>query len=200
MSVTVLSQPLAGPAGVCYVARYSVARYSGGSAVATIQMGRRGGSSIAWAISGLALIGAAMFIAAGWLGDAGAADHARFHALSAVVTALVAVAIVTRWPRSGLAAVAPATGLAAYTLAQLVESVGALGYDTVRDTRGDLAVAHDVGITLTVLAMLAVVGGVAAGLAVASARQRGAARVLGGAASLLALGAGLLSIKVLVGM
>jgi hypothetical protein len=165
-----------------------------------LQMLRRGGSPIAWAISGLALIALSLFIAAGWLGDAGAADHARFHALSAVVSALVAAAIAGRWPRAGLAALAPAAGLAAYAVAQLVESVGALGYDTVRDTRGDLAVAHDVGIGLTALAMLAVVGGVALGLAVASARQRGAARMIGGVASLLALGAGLLFVKVLIGM
>ena len=117
-----------------------------------------------------------------------------------MVSALVGVAILTRWPRAGLAAAAPAIGLASYAIAQLVEGIGALGYDTIRDTRSDLALAHDLGLGLTALAMLSVVAGLAMGLGVAAARQRGAARVVGGASALAVAVFGLLFVKTMIGV
>ena len=148
----------------------------------------------------LAATAVVLFIVAGLLGDAGAARHARFHAMSAIASLLVAFAIMSRWSRAGLAAAAPALGLAFFASAQLVESVGALGYDTIRDTRSDLAVAHDLGLGLTALGMLSVVGGLAIGIGLASTRTRGAARVVGGASALAVAVFGLLFIKVLIGM
>lgn len=161
---------------------------------------RRIGVSIGWAIAGLAVVGVGLFVGAGWLGDPSAADHCRFHAISAFVSALVATAISVRWSRTGIGAWAPTLGFALYAAAQIVESVGALGYDTIRETRGDLALAHDVGLSLTLLGMLAIVAGLAVALAVASARQRGAARVVVGVAAVVVLGAGLLFVKVMIGM
>jgi hypothetical protein len=152
------------------------------------------------AFGGLIVVPAVLFIVAGLFGDPGAADHARMHAMMAAVSALVAFGIAARWPAAGLAAVAPATGFAAYALAQVIESVGALGYDTIRDTRSDLAVAHAIGMGATLIGMLAIVVGVTVGLALASARLRGPARLLGGASSLAVLIAGFLFVKVLIGM
>ena len=120
---------------------------------------RRGRGSIAWTIAALALVGVGLFVVAGWLGDAGAADHARFHALSAVISALVATGIVLRWPGAGIAAWAPTSGFAFYAVAQVIESVGALGFDTVRDTRNGLAIFDDFGLGVTALGMLAIVAG-----------------------------------------
>jgi hypothetical protein len=152
------------------------------------------------ALGGLILVPAVLFFAAGLFGDAGAADHARMHAMMAAVAALVAFGIAARWPAAGLAAIAPATGFTMFAVAQVIESVGALGYDTIRDTRSDLAVAHDIGMGSTLIGMLGIVVGVAAGLALASGRLRGPARLLGGASSLGVLIAGLLFVKVMIGM
>jgi hypothetical protein len=153
-----------------------------------------------WALGGLIFAAAGLFVVAGFLGDPGAADHARMHAMTAAVSALVAFGIAAHWPAAGLAAAAPTAGFAMYAFAQVIESVGAFGYDTVRETRNDLAIAHDIGMGLTLIGMFAIVAGVAAGLALASGRLRGPARLIGGASSLAVLVAGLLFVKVLIGM
>jgi hypothetical protein len=153
-----------------------------------------------WSLGGLIVASVGLFVVAGFLGDPGAADHARMHAMTAAVSAFVAFGIAARWPAAGLAATAPTVGFAVYALAQVIESVGALGYDTVRDTRSELAVAHDIGMGLTLIGMLAIVTGVATGLALASGRLRGPARLIGGASSLAVLVAGLLFVKVMIGM
>jgi len=156
--------------------------------------------SARWALGGLILVPAVLFVVAGFLGDAGAADHTRMHAVQAFVASSVAGAVLTRWRAAGVAAWAPAIGFVAFAAAQLLEGIGALGYDTVRDVRGDLAVVHDFGLGATALGLLAVVVGATVGLAVASGRQRGAARLVGGVITVACLVGGLLVTRMLLGM
>jgi len=96
-----------------------------------------------------------------------------------MLAAIVAGTLAIRWPTAGIAAWAPAIGFAWFAVAQLLEGVGALGYDTIHDVRGDLALAHDVGLGASATGLVAIVLGSTVGLAVASRRHQGAARIVG---------------------
>lgn len=151
------------------------------------------------ALIALIVFPAVLFVVAGFFGDEGAADHARLHAVQALVAASVAAAVVSRWRTAGLAAWAPAIGFMAFAIAQFLEGIGALGYDTIRDTRGDLAVVHDFGLGATAIGLLAVVLGTTVGLAVASGRQHGPIRLVGGGIVVAVLLGGLFVTKILLG-
>ncbi|GAC1675764.1 MAG: hypothetical protein NVS9B8_17800 [Candidatus Limnocylindrales bacterium] len=152
------------------------------------------------ALVGLIAGSAVLLISGGLLGDAGAADHARVHSVVAAVSAGVAVAILARWSTVGIAAWAPVAGLAIFAVAQLLEGVGALGYDTAHDLRRDLAVAHDLGTVVSAIGLMAVVFGTSVGLGLASWRGRGPARLVGTAISLVLLAGGGLVVKTLTGL
>jgi hypothetical protein len=153
-----------------------------------------------WVVGGLILVPVVLFVVAGLFGDAGAADHARSHALIGMLAAIVAGTLAIRWPTAGIAASAPAIGFAWFAVAQLLEGVGALGYDTIHDVRGDLAIAHDVGLGASATGLVAIVLGSTVGLAVASRRQQGAARVVGAGIALTLLFGGLFIVKTLIGL
>jgi hypothetical protein len=153
-----------------------------------------------WVLGGLVLVPVVLFVFAGFLGDAGAADHARMHALVATVSAIVAGTFVMRWPTAGIAAWAPAIGFTWFAAAQVLEGVGALGYDTIHDVRGNLAVAHDLGLGASATGLVAIVLGSAVGLAVASSRQQGAARLVGAGIAFTVMIGGLVIVKTLIGL
>jgi hypothetical protein len=159
----------------------------------------RQGRSSRWVIGGLILIPVALFGVAGLLGDAGAADHARSHALIAMFASIAAGTVATRWPTAGIAAWAPAIGFAWFAAAQMIEGVGAFGYDMAGGRR-DLAVAHDIGVMASATGLMAIVLGSAVGLAIASWRQQGAARLVGVGIAFALLVGGLGIVKTLIGL
>ena len=139
-------------------------------------------------------------IISGVVAAGGATDHARLHAISALVVLLIAGAILFRWPAAGLASRAPAVGLGLFAVGQLLEGAGALGFAADNDTRrNDLAVLHDLGLAATAFGLVAVAIGLAVGIGVGLGRRPGPRRWVGVAVALGFLGAGLLMVKTLIG-
>lgn len=134
--------------------------------------------------------------------DGGATGHAWFHVLFFALPALaVAAGIMVLWPNAGLASRIPAVGLLALAAAQLIESVGAMGFDADNDARvRGIVVLHDLGLGLSAIGMLAAAIGLALGLGIAGRRVRGGRRWLGLAAALVALVGSLLVVLSLTGM
>lgn len=131
-----------------------------------------------------------------------ATGHAWFHVLFFALPALaVAAGIVVLWPNAGLASRIPAFGLLALAAAQLIESVGAMGFDADNDARvSGIVVLHDLGLGLSAIGMFAAAIGLAVGLGIAGWRLRGGRRWLGLAAALVALVGSLLFVLTMTGM
>ena len=112
----------------------------------------------------LGLPAIAQLLLSGVLAAGESADHARIHATFALVALLLGGGIVVLWSSSGLASRAPAAGFAILAGAQLVESVGAFGFDAANGgERTGLAVVHDLGLGATALGLLVAVAGVSIG-------------------------------------
>jgi hypothetical protein len=76
-----------------------------------------------------------------------AAGHVRYHAIVAIVVAGLGSALAWRGARTDQLS-APAIGLLALAIAQLVEGVGGAGFDARNETRNGLAVVDDQGLVL----------------------------------------------------
>ena len=120
---------------------------------------RRNGYALA--VVGEVVVAIALLASAGILAESGT-DHSRAHTAVALAVLVVAAVIVAIVRRSSIASRAPVVGLALFAMAQLLESLGALGYGPDNDTRrSDLVVAHDIGLVATGITMLGLVVAVA---------------------------------------
>ena len=129
-------------------------------------------SRYALAVAAEIVIAVALLASAGILAESGATGHSRLHAATALVLLIIAGTILRVRPNPSIARRAPVIGLALLAAAQLIESVGALGYGPDNETRrNDIVVAHDIGLMATGFALLAVV--VAAAIAAGSLMARG---------------------------
>ena len=149
----------------------------------------------------LAALALGQLILAGLFSAGDATGHARYHAIFALIFLLPAGAAVARWSGPGSASRFLAMGLAAGGAAQLVESVGAFGFDSRNDVRiNGFAAVHDFGLLLSGLGMIAALLGLAISIAVVARRRSGAQRWLGLAvAGVAGVGGGLI-VKVLIGL
>jgi hypothetical protein len=119
------------------------------------------------------VVAVALLAGAGILAESGATDHSRLHAVIALTLLLVAGVILRVRSDPGIARRAPVIGLVLLAAAQLIESVGALGYGPDNDTRrNDLVLAHDFGVMATGVAMLAMVVTVAIAAGSLTSRSR----------------------------
>jgi hypothetical protein len=119
-------------------------------------------SRYAFAVAGAIVVAIALLASAGILAEAGATDHSRLHAAIALAVLLIGGTILLTRPNPSIASRAPVVGLVLIAAAQLIESVGALGYGPDNDTRrSDIALAHDIGTMATGVALLALVVSVA---------------------------------------
>jgi len=142
----------------------------------------------------------AQLVLAGLLSAGEATGHARYHAVFALVVLAIAGAIVARWPRAGLASGAPAAGLVSLAVAQLMESIGAFGYDAANDARiNGFAGVHDIGVLATAPGMILAVFGVALGLIVAASRLSGTRRLVALPGAVLVAIGGLVLAKTMIG-
>lgn len=134
------------------------------------------------------------------IGAGESAGHATLHAIAALSFLAIAGLLLWRRPDAGTAVRAPALGLAALSIALLVESFGAYGFAADNDTRNWFAVVHDLGSGLTSLGLIAAFAGAGLGLAALSLRRRGIARGAGLAAGVVVVVTGVLGVKMLVGL
>ena len=112
-------------------------------------------SGYALAVAGEVVVAIALLAGAGILAESQATDHSRLHAAVALAVLAVAAVILGAVPRPSIASRAPVVGLALFAGAQLLESVGALGYGPDNDTRqNSIVVAHDIGVLATGITML----------------------------------------------
>lgn len=144
----------------------------------------------------------AQLVVAGVLADGEAAGHAWFHVLFFVLPSLALAAIIVfRWPDAGLAARLPVLGFCTLAAAQLVESVGALGFGVDNETRvNGIVVLHDLGLGLTGIGLLAALLGSATGLGIASWSLAGRRRWMGLAATVVVGSVGTLFVLAMTGM
>ncbi|MDP9337086.1 MAG: hypothetical protein M3Q30_27750, partial [Actinomycetota bacterium] len=153
----------------------------------------------ALAVAGEIVIAVALLATAGILAESGATDHSRLHAAIALALLITAGTILRVRPNPSIVRRAPVIGLVLLAAAQLIESVGALGYGPDNDTRrNDIAVAHDIGVMATGVAVLTVVVAVAIAAGFLTGRSRRGILV----PSLVVFGiitAGFLLVRVLVG-
>jgi hypothetical protein len=151
------------------------------------------------AVAGEIVIAVALIASAGILAESGATDHSRLHASIALALVIVAGTILRIRPNPSLVRRAPVVGLVLLAAAQLIESVGALGYGPDNDARrNDIVVAHDIGVMATGVAMLAMVIAVAIAAGALTGRSRRGILV----PSLVVFGViavGFLLVRVLVG-
>ncbi len=156
-------------------------------------------SPYALAVAGEIVIAVALLATAGILAESGATDHSRLHAAIALALLITAGTILRVRPNPSIVRRAPVIGLVLLAAAQLIESVGALGYGPDNDTRrNDIAVAHDIGVMATGVAVLTVVVAVAIAAGFLTGRSRRGILV----PSLVVFGiiaAGFLLVRVLVG-
>ena len=146
------------------------------------------------------VLGLAQLVLAGLFAEGEAAGHARYHALFAVPLLVAGGALVARWPDAGLGSRAPALGLATFAAAQLIESLGAFGYDALNDRRiNGFAEVHDVGMGASALGLVLALLGVGVGLVVAANRLRGSARTVGLVVSVGTLVGGFFLVKTMIG-
>ena len=131
-----------------------------------------------------------------------ATGHAWFHVLFFALPALVVAAgVIVLWPNAGLASRIPVIGLLALAAAQLIESVGAMGFAADNDARvSGIVVLHDLGLGLSAIGMIAAILGLGVGSGLASWRLRGRRGWIGLAATAVGLAGGLLLVLTLTGM
>ena len=155
-------------------------------------------SRYALAVAAEIVIAVALLASAGIFAESGATDHSRLHAATALVLLIIAGTILHVRPDPSIARRAPVVGLVLLAGAQLVESIGALGYGPDNDTRRhDIVVAHDIGVMATGVGMLAMVVAVAIAAGSLIGRSRpGIAQSLVGV-GIIALG--FLLVRVVVG-
>lgn len=140
-------------------------------------------------------------IAGGLVGEIVAGGHAQLHAGTALVVAVVGLAIRLRWVSSGAASGLPAFGLGVLAAAWLIESLGAYGFGPDNDSRVNAFVLlHDLGLDLVGLGMLAAVIGVVTGVAVAARRRTGVVRWLVAGGAVVGLAGGLVFLLAMFGM
>jgi len=124
------------------------------------------------AVAGEIVVAVALLASAGVLAESGATDHSRLHAAIALALLVIAGIILGR-PDPSIARRAPVVGLLLLAAAQLIESIGALGYGPDNDTRrNDIVLAHDFGVMATGVAMLAMVVAVAFAAGSLTSRSR----------------------------
>lgn len=134
------------------------------------------------------------------IGAGESAGHAMIHAIAALAFLAIAGLLLWRRPDAGTVVRAPAVGLAALSIALLVESFGAYGFEADNDTRNGFAVVHDLGSGLTSLGLVAAVAGLGVGLAALSLGRRGVARGATLAAAVVVVVVGILGVKTLIGL
>ncbi|HYK95703.1 MAG TPA: hypothetical protein VE011_07570 [Candidatus Dormibacteraeota bacterium] len=129
-----------------------------------------------------------------------AVGHAQLHAAGALAVLAPALAIAWRQgERHTLASAAPLGGLTALALAQLVESVGGLGYGPDNEQRVNGLVAfHDLGLAIMPIGLVAAVAGTAIGIG-ALVVQRTGRQALGAVLAALVLAVGGLGVKTMLG-
>jgi uncharacterized membrane protein len=126
-------------------------------------------------LAALIALGALVVVAlAGVWSDGDATGHARDHALVAAVAAAIAAVIGGRWRAelpsfSALARLALVASIAFLAAAELIEAIGALGYDPRKDWANEI---HGLGDWLTAPAVVAVLAGAVVALAYAATRVR----------------------------
>jgi hypothetical protein len=155
-------------------------------------------------IVGLAVLGAwalVMLVGPAALGLPLAVGHAQYHAILAIAALVPALAVaLRRGAKPTMASTAPIVGLATLAVAQLVESVGGLGYGPDNDGRVNGLVAfHDIGLAITPIGLTAALVGVVIGVGVLAWR-RSKRPVLAAALSLLILVVGGIGVAKLIGM
>jgi hypothetical protein len=104
-----------------------------------------------------------------------AVGHAQLHAMSAVIVLAPALVIaLRRGDRPTMASTAPIVGLAVLAIAQLVESIGGLGYGPDNDQRvNDLVAFHELGLAVMPGGLAAALAGVTTGIGVLVGRRTG---------------------------
>ncbi|MGI8707603.1 MAG: hypothetical protein ACR2LG_05325 [Actinomycetota bacterium] len=127
---------------------------------------------IASSVAAAVLLAAALAGVISLVRPAGEAEHAAGHLAIGIPLILVAVAAVTLWapPTAGLGRVGRivlVAGLSVFALGQILESVGAFGYDGYARTNPSLALLHDIGLVgmigmpvLTIGVILSLLAGV----------------------------------------
>jgi hypothetical protein len=154
--------------------RYTDDRYINGEENATMASTTPALRLARGAIAALAAAAPLLLVVPAVLALPLAIGHAQFHAIMAL-SVLVPAAVIA-WRSRGLstASAAPILGLLAFAAAQLVESVGGLGYGPDNDRRvNDLVAFHDIGLLLTPLGLAAAVLGGAIGLGALIGRRTG---------------------------
>ena len=152
-----------------------------------------------WLVATLVAWAVVMLVVPALLGLPLAVGHAQFHALFALVVLVPAAVIVLRGgDRPTLASTIPVAGLATLALAQLVESVGGLGYGPDNDGRvNGLAAFHDLGLALMPLGLGAALLGVTAGVGVLVGRRSGRPALGAALAAFVLVGGGFGVMKLL---
>ena len=95
-----------------------------------------------------------------------AVGHAQYHAIMAL--AVLAPAFLIAWRRRApsLATTAALLGFGAFGIAQVVESVGGLGYGPDNDSRvNGLANVHDLGLGLSAIGLVTLLAGIVVSMA-----------------------------------
>ena len=157
-------------------------------------------SPYALAVAGEVVIAVALLATAGILAESGATDHSRLHAAIALALLVIAGTILRVRPSPSIARRAPVIGLVLLAGAQLIESVGALGYGPDNDTRrSDIVVAHDIGLMATGVALLAMVVAVAIAAGSLTGRSRQGI-VVPSLVAFVVIAVGFLLVRVLVGL
>jgi hypothetical protein len=129
-----------------------------------------------------------------------AVGHAQFHALFAAGVLLPAAVLAWRNRQPTLASIAPVSGLLMLAYAQMVDSVGGLGYGPDNDGRVNaLANVHDLAQGLVGLGLMGVAIGVGTGIGTLVAQRTGR-RLMGLVAAALAIVVGGFGAMKLVGM
>lgn len=156
-------------------------------------------SKVSLLVAALVAWGVAMLVLPALLALPLAVGHAQFHALFALAVLAPAFAIALRRGNGpNLAATAPVAGLATLALAQLVESVGGLGYGPDNDARvNGLAAFHDIGLAVMPLGLGAALVGVTAGVGVLVGRRSGRPALGAALAAFVLVGGGFGVMKLL---
>lgn len=152
-----------------------------------------------WLLAALVAWAVVMLVVPALLALPLAVGHAQFHALFALAV-LVPAALVAlgRGDRPTMASTAPVVGLAALAVAQLVESVGGLGYGPDNDGRvNGLAAFHDLGLAVMPLGLGAALIGVTAGAGFLVGRRCGRPALGAALAVVVLVGGGFAVMKLL---
>ena len=114
-------------------------------------------SRLVWFVVALLVWALVMLVVPAVLALPLAVGHVQYHAVFAIGALIPALVIaLRRGDRPTMASTAPIIGLAALAIAQLVESVGGLGYGPDNDGRVNGLVAfHDLGLAIMPIGLVA---------------------------------------------